>query len=230
MKQNASIFGSVLIIIVLFNFLGCARLKHDKKNTKESVVTWNVNDLKSKLPDGFILLGDPKTVTSPMGEAVHFNGKDEAFFYNKDPLKGLHRYTIELIMRPDAKGPFAQRFFHLGKPNGHRVLMEIRNLGDKWYLDAFLDSITSRTLADSAKTHPVDKWYDVAFVVDNGKMDTYVNGNHELSGRVKFSPFKSGQTSLGVRLTHTYWFKGSVYMVRITPKVLNPNEFLTVKQ
>lgn len=224
--------GKILILLAFaFGMISCSGYgRRIKNSTTKNTLVWKTNELKQHFPDGFLMLGDPKVVSSPMGKALHFNGKDEAFFYKKNPLDGLRQFTIEVVMKPDSNGPFAQRFFHLGKTNGRRVLMEIRNKGNKWYFDAFLNSVTNLTLVDSSKTHPTDRWYDVAFVVDNGKMDTYVNGKHELSGRVKFNPFTNGQASLGVRMNQAYWFKGAIYMVRITPKILKPQNFINIKQ
>jgi hypothetical protein len=56
-------------------------------------------------------------------------------------------------------------------------------------------------------------------------MDTYVNGEHELSGHVAFSPFDKGTTSIGVRMNKVSWFKGAIYEIRISPKCLLPSEF-----
>jgi hypothetical protein len=106
--------------------------------------------------------------------------------------------------------------------------METRVMDDdQWYLDAFIKSgDSSRALIDKNKLHPTGTWYHIAFVVDNGKMDTYVNGEHELSGKVAFSPFKEGKTSIGVRMNKVSWFKGAIYKIRITPKCLIPAEFM----
>jgi hypothetical protein len=34
------------------------------------------------------------------------------------------------------------------------------------------------------------------------------------------------KTSLGVRHNELSWFKGAIYRFRITPKILNPKQFL----
>jgi len=213
-------------LLLMISFLGCSGSNHKNDKNIDAALTWKLSDIRKKMPDGFVMLGDPQLVSSSVGNAVHFNGRNDAFLYNRNPLNGLQQFTIEVIMKPDSAGPFAQRFFHLGTSRGHRVLMEIRNTGTQWYLDAFLNSVTNLTLADSSKTHPTGKWYDVAFVVDNGKMDTYVNGKHELSRRVKFEPFTGGKASLGVRMNREYWYKGDIDEVRITSRKLSPSEFL----
>jgi len=41
-----------------------------------------------------------------------------------------------------------------------------------------------------------------------------------------FKPQKEGRTSIGVRINQVSWYKGAVRQVRITPRVLMPQEFL----
>lgn len=226
-KRSITSYG-VLILLVCFLVITLAGFSGVKKNDKKNnhYVVWKLSDIKSHLPEGFTVSGNPQIIASHLGKAIHFNGVNDAFFFDDNPIEGLRQFTIELIMKPDKSGPFAQRFLHIGEPFGHRVLLEIRNKGDIWYLDAYLNSETSLTLVDSSKVHAVDKWYDVAFVVENGKMDTYVNGIHELSGKVKFKPFNIGKTSIGVRLNRKYWYKGSIYEVRFVPRKLQPIDFL----
>ena len=111
------------------------------------------------------------------------------------------------------------------------MLIETRLTADnQWYLDAFIKSgDSSKALIDKTLLHPAGEWCHVAFVVDNGKMDTYVGGKHELAGDVTFSPFKTGRTSIGVRMNKVYWFKGAIARIRVTPKNLSPSEFTMAK-
>jgi hypothetical protein len=44
---------------------------------------------------------------------------------------------------------------------------------------------------------------------------------------LQYEAQKSGKTSLGVRLNKVHWFKGAIRTVRITPRALSPEEFLT---
>lgn len=215
-----------VILLCMVSLWGCSGT--NPRNDKP--IIWKLSDLKKNLPGGFEILGNPQKITSVVGSAIHFDGHNDAFIYNENPLDGLRKFTIEVIMKPDSNGPFAQRFLHFGEPDGRRVLLEIRNTGNTWYLDAFLNSVSSLVLSDSSKTHPDGEWYNVSFIVDDGEMDTYVNGSHELSGRVGFEPFNGGKTSIGVRLNRKYWYRGDIYEIRITPDKLNPTELLSFKK
>jgi hypothetical protein len=57
-------------------------------------------------------------------------------------------------------------------------------------------------------------------------MRHFVNGKEELKAAVKLEPLKPGKTSLGVRLNRVSWYQGAIRQVRITPRVLRPEEFL----
>ena len=74
-----------------------------------------------------------------------------------------------------------------------------------------------------------DAWYHLAVTVNDGRMETYVNGIRELAGSIPFSPFKGGQVSVGVRQNKVYWFKGAICRIRVTPRVLNRSEFMRLQ-
>jgi hypothetical protein len=206
----------------------CSSTKETTVPNKHGIVEWELAVLNESNSNGQTKAGNPQTIDSPYGKAVQFDGKGDALFLDEDPLLNLLQFTIEVIMRPDPNGPAEQRFLQMGEVNGERVMMETRlTPDDQWYLDAYVRSgDSSRTLIDKTKLHPTSSWHHVAFIVDNGKMDTFVDGKHELEGRVPFSPFTKGKTSIGARMNRVYWYKGAIYKIRITPKSLNPSDFL----
>ncbi|MEJ2546077.1 MAG: T9SS type A sorting domain-containing protein [Calditrichaceae bacterium] len=57
-------------------------------------------------------------------------------------------------------------------------------------------------------------------------MSHYVNGIFEMSGNVEYSKMNSGQTSIGVRLNQRSWFKGAIRSLRVTRRVLEPEDFM----
>ena len=71
----------------------------------------------------------------------------------------------------------------------------------------------------------MDEWYHIAITVKDGSQVTYVNGKMELEGSISFSPILEGITSVGVRQNKVSWFKGAIYSICLTDKVLNENEF-----
>ena len=197
-------------------------------SSEENVVDWQLGDLNKSIPVGDSRSGNPVTIDSPFGEAVLFDGKQDGLLVDKNPLVNLRQFTVEVIFRPDPKGLAEQRFLQMGEVNGERMMLETRlTSDDQWYLDAYIKSgDSSKALIDKNKLHPAGEWYHLAFVVDNGKMDTYVAGKHELEGRVPFAPFKTGRTSIGVRMNKVYWFKGAIARIRVTPKCLTSSEFI----
>jgi len=193
---------------------------------KKSELNWNLVELlKSK--NGVSILGEPKVVGSPYGEAVYFDGVDDGILVEKMPLKGFSEYTIEMLIRFDG-GNWEQRYFHTGKVKvgEDRSLMEMRANKDTWYLDGMFESKGKWVvLMDSTLVHPLGKWHHIAFTVKNKQQATYVNGQKELEGNVEFAPIIEGATSIGVRQNKVSWFKGAIHSIRITNKALDPSEF-----
>ena len=172
--------------------------------------------------------GSPLLIDSPYGQAVYFDGIDDAIFMGLMPLAGLTQFTVEAIFRPDRGGNIEQRFLHFGESNEDRLLFEIRTTETEWYFDAYINtSKGERALIDPERLHPLDQWHHVAFVVNDGLLSTYVNGNKELEHRILMTPIQTGQSSIGVRQNKVSWFKGAIYQLRISPEALSPNDFLT---
>ncbi len=191
-------------------------------------VEWRLDEFEVAPPE-LTKTGNPGPVDTPYGKAIAFNGKDDAFFLETNPLQGLRSFTVEAIMCPDKDGPREQRFLHIGEVSGDRMLLETRMTDDgQWYLDTYLRSGSSqKALIDENLLHPAGKWYHVALVVDDGRMVNYINSKPELEAKIDFAPINSGKTSIGVRLNKVSWFKGVIYKIVITPKALKPEQFTT---
>jgi hypothetical protein len=225
--MNKPACAIAVLISATFIFSSCSILKGVAVSNDPTIVEWQLGDLNKSIPAGEARSGKPVTIASPYGEAVLFDGKQDGLFLDKSPLLNFPRFTVEVIFRPDPKGQPEQRFLQMGEVNGERMMLETRlTADDQWYLDAYIKSgDSSKALIDKTKLHPAGEWAHVAFVVNEGKMDTYVNGVHELEGRVRFAPFTKGRTSIGVRMNKVYWFKGAIARIRVTPKSLSPHEF-----
>lgn len=180
------------------------------------------------------ILGAPRVIDTPIGKAVQFDGVDDAIFVDAHPLAGAETFTWEVIFRPDGDGAREQRFFHMqevdpktGTDTQTRLLFETRVVNGQWYLDSFAFSATgSRTLMDSTKVHPTDRWYHIAMVYDGKLFRNYVNGELQNSAEAKFHPQGAGRTSAGVRINKRDYFKGAIQMSRITRRALSTDEFL----
>lgn len=140
--------------------------------------TWRIDNLESIGGHGVTVLGHPHVIPAPGGNAVEFNGLDDALFLHVHPLAGAETWTWEVIFRPAFGGAAEQRFFHL-QENGtdNRMLFEIRVIGDQWCLDSFAKGGEgSQALLDRTKLHPLDSWYHVAAVYDGHVFRNYVDG------------------------------------------------------
>ncbi len=189
---------------------------------------WELARMVESPPHGCTIIGRPQIIDCPYGKAVQFDGEGDAIVLDTNLLVNMRQFTIELIMRPDTNGQREQRFLHFGEVRGERVMVETRLTKDsQWFLDTYMKSgQTGQTLADSTKLHPLNRWYHIAFIVDEGKMEAFINGKRELEGQIPFSPFTIGQTSLGVRLNRVNWYKGAMYKIRITPHKVKLDAFM----
>lgn len=179
-------------------------------------------------------VGYPQVVQTPLGAAFWFDGQSGLFF-DQNPLEGMTQLTLEVIFKPDGDGRFAQRFMHLGHRQAQRIMFETRVNPDKrWYFDAHIQMPVPEgqrrgpflTMIDSTLLHPTDQWYSAVLVLDGKTGTTYINGVQELTGPMEYQPINGGQSSVGVRQNLVDYFKGTIYKIRVTPKVLKPSEFL----
>lgn len=187
---------------------------------------WRVADL----PAVDSICGAPRTIRTPLGDAVAFDGAHDAFYLGTNPLQGMEELTVEVIFRQDGDAPFEQRFLHMGTVRGGRIMFETRVKPDRtWYLDTFirLDPKTAVVLIDSLQCHPADRWYNLAMVVEKGRVTSYVNGEQQLTAPFDYRVISEGITSVGVRQNKVNWFKGALYRIRVTPRALRPDEMLT---
>lgn len=185
---------------------------------------WRFNRLDEIGGHAATILGEPRV----MGEAIEFDGVDDAIFLDTHPLAGAEQFTWEVIFRPARGGPPEQRFFHM-QENGTdtRLLLETRLIGDQWCLDSFARSDTgSQALIDRTKLHPLDEWHHVAAVYDGREFRHYVNGILQGKADVKLTPQGAGRTSIGVRINKVDYFRGAVRLARMSRRALDPAEFL----
>jgi hypothetical protein len=218
----------ITIIVLFFSLLSTNNKIETDLFQQNKVIEWLPADLILSGNSDIRITGNPKTIDCKYGKALSFNGSTDGLFLGQMPLAGLNQFTIEAIIRPESGGNFEQRFLHCGEIQGGRLLLELRSTQTDWYFDAFIKSgDQQKTLIDSNLLHPLDQWYHLAFVVDGGKLTTYINGKKELEGEIVLAPLQSGTTSIGVRLNERSWFKGSIYKIRITPEALKQNNFLS---
>ena len=186
---------------------------------------WKLDNLDSI--DGYKteVLGSPRIIDSDDGAAVEFDGENDALVVDVNPLAGLAEFTAELVFRPYADGPTAQRFFHIQEDdNDSRLLFETRlTANNEWILDAFINTGgKGYVLFIESHRHPIGHWYHVAIVVGGGMFRSYTNGEAEAESAITFVPQKEGRTSIGVRMNLLSWFKGAMRSARFSPSALKP--------
>lgn len=198
------------------------------QNTAGGKTEWILSHISETISENIKITGAPEIIESKYGKALLFNGMHDAIFLESMPLDGLEQFTIEVIFQPASGGNFEQRFLHCGEVQGNRVLLELRSTNTHWYLDAYIKSEDQqKALIDSGLLHPLNQWHHLAFVVDHGKLKTYVNGKKELDSYIGFDALHEGKTSIGVRQNGQSWFKGAIYKITISPKALKSKKFMS---
>jgi len=195
---------------------------------------WTFDNLQRIGAHPVRLEGEPRLVPSKWGNAVAFDGHDDALFIDAHPLAGAHTFTFEVIFRPDG-GAFEQRWFHLESLESPRVapgrgdtriLFEIRVVRDEWYLDAFMKGPGyNKALIAAEKRFATRHWYHVAQTYDGEKYRSYVNGELQTEWALAFKPQGPGSASIGTRMNRTSYFNGAVREARFTHAALRPLEF-----
>jgi len=217
-----------LIVLILCCLLFSFNNRYHTKSIQNQSIEWLPADLIKQKNAKIKKVGNPKIVNCKFGKALYFNGESDGLFLDEMPLLGLTEFTVEMIFYPEANSPFEQRIIHIGEVTGNRIFAELRAVGYNWYFDGFVASnLNKKALIDEQLIHPIGQWYHVAFVVCPERLTTFVNRKEELSEPIFFEPLETGCTSIGVRQNKQSWFKGMIYKIKITPKQLYPDEFIT---
>ena len=74
--------------------------------------------------------------------------------------------------------------------------------------------------------HPFGAFHTVTATYDGTTLRSYVDGVLQAEGAVHLTPQLPGHTSLGVRINHVFFFKGTIYEARFTRHVLPTQKFL----
>lgn len=193
---------------------------------------WTFDRLSDIGGERTMVEGGPALIDSPYGQAVLFDGVDDALFIDRHPLAGAQTFTFEALFRPDG-GAFEQRWFHLAEeapagqaPSQTRFLFEIRVVGDRWYLDAFTRGPGyNHTLIFPERLYPCGQWFHVAQTFDGATYRAYVDGVLQGQAPLAFTPQGPGRASVGCRMNRVNFFKGAVRQARFTHAALTPEQF-----
>ncbi len=180
---------------------------------------WRVDNTQMIGGHAVVVVGEPRTTEMAGRKALVFDGVKDGVFVPSIPFANASRFTIEVLFQPFEGGPAEQRFFHAQDSSERRALLETRLDGKGgWWLDTFIVTGAPGSgvaLIDPTRVHPTGRWYWVALRYDGKTMAHFVDGQKESErAAVTFSPFASGQISLGVRQNRIHWFKGVIGEVR----------------
>jgi len=224
--------GVVAPIAAALSALGWLRDAAAVREPAASVV-WTFDRLDDIGGHHTTVLGRPRVIDSTVGKAVEFDGERDALFIDNHPLAGAAAFTWEAIFRPDG-GATEQRWFHLseqdpatGTDTDNRMLFEIRVVGDRWFLDSYIQSGSeSVALMNREALHPLRVWYHVASVYDGKVFRNYVDGVEQGAALLSLTPHRAGHASVGVRINKVFYFKGAVHLARFSRSALPPSAFL----
>lgn len=195
-------------------------------NAQESVL-WEVNNLSEIGGMPVTKYGNPKVVNFGSFNAIEFDGVDDGILLNQNPVANADAFTLEVVFMPYSGGETEQRFVHVQQDDDNRMLIELRSYNDEWFLDTFIKSgSANRALYAEDFLHANESWHHAALVYENGRMWHYVDGELEMDSTMAYVTQATGTTSLGMRQNFRSYFKGAIRILRASPSVLTPDQFL----
>ncbi|WP_111643041.1 LamG domain-containing protein [Marinimicrobium alkaliphilum] len=216
--------GALLVLLVY----GCMLIPEQVEQ-----VAWRIDSLETIGGHPVTVIGDPKVVQTRYGKAVTFDGDGDRIQVPHNPLGDATEFTVEIVFRANDVYPdnWEPRFLHIQDPENpqRRITIELRLTDSgQWYLDAFIMSeLSNYTLIDATLLHPTEKWAHAAITFKDRTFTSYVNGVEELSAEVDYLPIgERGMTSIGGRMNDVHWFNGDILTIRVTHRVLAPEEFV----
>ena len=218
---------TILSLLSTLLFLSCS---------EDGSETWEIDNLERIGGHAVTVVGDPVVVETDIGKAIRFDGDGDLLLVDHNPIGEAKTFTVEVLFKPDACYPenTDPRFIHIQDPEDERakrLMIELRiNEQNQCYLDAFLKTDTSDlVLIDENLVHPTEQWLHAAVVFEEGVMTTYFNGIRELRGEIGYEAAlinPVGQVAIGGRMDHRNWYSGIIKSLKVTPRALDPEDFI----
>jgi len=165
-------------------------------NNKESTITGDrINNTGGSITfkDGVV------------GKAAYFDGKSGILLPNG--LISSYVYTVSFWVKPEQLTYFTTTFFGATSERSWVSFVlqgPIEGQSAVWSGEDWYDGVIGMTM-------PVNEWSHVAFTVDNGKLDVYINGEKKFSGTGFPNVFTTRNAVFGLGVN--YWdppFKGLI--------------------
>ncbi len=212
---------------ILYSFVLGFFILSTQHGLAQEQILWELNNLENISGLPVTVHGNPKVVNFGAFDALEFDGRDDGIFLDQNPVANAEAFTLEVVFMPYAGGETEQRFVHVQQDDNNRMLVELRSYGTQWFLDTFIKSGSSnRALYAEDFKHPNESWHHAAMVYENGRMWHYVDGEFEMDSTMNYTKQTHGKTSFGMRQNFRSYYKGAIRLLRATPKVLSPEEFL----
>lgn len=211
-------------------------------NDNAAIEVWEFNSLEKIGDHSIELFGDPQIVNTEYGKAMKFDGVNDMLLVDYNPLGGVVEFTVEVVFKPSSayKISNAPRFIHFQDLSdtpadtlNKRVLMELRlNQRNEWWFDGYMfTDKEGLTLANKTLVHPADKWTHAAITYEDNTFRTFINGIEETNGNISFNEKlmnTRGKTSIGARMDKRNYYCGLIKTLKITQRVLEPQQFIHV--
>jgi len=191
------------------------------------IYDWPIDSI-TRLGDQPISAIDSPTVTSSSpGTVVCFDGSNDGLLSPGNPIAGLSRFTLQLLLRPvgDDANP---RILHIQSPvsAARRLMMELRTNGAGQFhgYARFSWNTLAVALQDTQALHDLGQWTWFAVSYDGRTMRLFMNGVEEANGTsdLAFGPMDDGPMSLGMRQSANYFFHGCLGRLIVSDVALDP--------
>ena len=178
----------------------------------QPTINWVVDNTTSIGGITPTVLGSPTVTAMDAGTALCFDGTQDGLLLATNPIQGMQRFTIEMLVYPEFTGTEDSRLIHMGgtSATSPRLVVQMHaNASGTWHaLIGFYSAGTQTDIEDTTYNHPSNQWYWLAVTYDGQTARVYVNGVLENSSTFTFNPMAASSTSLATRQNGQYFFPG----------------------
>ncbi len=195
------------------------------------------------------VVGVPEVVGGLVGNAIQFNGITDGIIVDENPIDMSPEFTIEMYIKPEANPGVKAKLFNPWNVDETQNALFLEcwgkdstktyDLQNKVVLKTAFKTPRFNTGTLFSQELDVGKWYHIAWVSDTTGYTFYINGvrSHGCVFTQQYmyddpdeyyQPFTGGNVTFGCRggSNQKDFYKGLIDNIRITRKVLTPEEFM----